>query len=180
MWRKEDANPQPSSTSSSTAANPVSTNTTNAAPYNAVPLSGKAAACISQGIRIKGEVTGSEDLFVDGQVEGKITLTSSALTVGPNATVKAEVQAKEVVLRGRVIGRVHATEKIQIWNTARVDGDLKAERIAVEEGAELHGSMEVGKAEASADTKSVKKAEAKSKDAGEQKASSGAAVAGAS
>ena len=151
------------------------------------PVTSKAAACVSQGIKIKGELTGSEDLFIDGQVEGSITLTNSVVTVGPNASVKAEIIAREVILRGRVQGRVSGSEKIQVWNTARVHGDMKSERIAVEEGAELHGTLEVGKAaDRPADapkSASAKKAEvgkASPSGSGEEKTSSGAAVAGAS
>lgn len=150
-----------------------------------LPVTPKAAACVSQGIKIKGELTGSEDLFIDGQVEGSIVLTNSVVTVGPNATVKAEINAREVVVRGRVQGKVTGSEKIQVWNTARIHGDMKAERIAIEEGAELHGTLEVGKVSAhSADSvKSARKSDTpKSSPAtsGEDKSSSGAAVAGAS
>ena len=111
----------------------------------ASPVTSKAAACVTQGIKIKGELTGAEDLFIDGQVEGSITLTNSIVTVGPNAKVKAEITAREVIVRGRVEGKVSGSEKIQVWNTARIQGDMKSERIAVEEGAELHGTLEVGK-----------------------------------
>lgn len=152
-----------------------------------LPSTSKAAACVSQGIKIKGELTGSEDLFVDGHVEGSITLTNSVVTVGPNATVKAEIIAREVVVRGRVDGKISGTEKIQVWNTARIHGDMKSERIAVEEGAELHGTMEVGKPVAcgtdfarGASAKKVDSSRTKETVSGEEKASSGAAVAGAS
>jgi len=57
---------------------------------------------LSQGIRIKGEITGSEDLFIDGNVEGKVTFSNAVLTVGPNASVKADINAREIVVRGRV------------------------------------------------------------------------------
>lgn len=149
------------------------------------PVTSKAAACVSQGIKIKGELTGSEDLFIDGQVEGSITLANSVVTVGPNASVKAEITAREVVVRGRVQGRISGSEKIQVWNTARIHGDMKSERIAVEEGAELHGTLEVGKpgdrfAE-TAKSASAKKADGKASTTGsEEKTSSGAAAAGAS
>jgi cytoskeletal protein CcmA (bactofilin family) len=161
--------------------------TTNPRDFAGVPpVTSKAAACVSQGIKIKGELTGSEDLFIDGQVEGSILLSNSVVTVGPNASVKAEITAREVVLRGRVQGKITGSEKIQVWNTARIHGDMKSERIAVEEGAELHGSLEVGKAtDRFAET--AKSASAKKADSGktgptvgEEKSSSGAAVAGAS
>src|SRR5208282_5679314 len=98
------------------------------------PVTSKAAACVTQGIRIKGELSGSEDLFIDGQIDGSINFPNSIVTVGPNAKVKAEITAREVVVRGRVEGRISGSEKIQVWNSARIQGDMKSERIAVEEG----------------------------------------------
>ena len=152
---------------------------------SAVPnVSGKASACVSQGIKIKGELTGSEDLFIDGTVDGKIHLVNSVLTVGPNATVKAEIVSRELVVRGRTEGKLTASERIQIWHTAKVHGDLKAERISIEEGAELHGKLEAGKASSSvplAEHSSQGKKGDTKKDvaAGDQKTTSGAATAGA-
>jgi cytoskeletal protein CcmA (bactofilin family) len=183
MWRKEDGNPQASSEGSSGS---MHANTVHKTGSGAPPVSGKASACVSQGIKIKGEVTGSEDLFIDGIVDGKINLVNSILTVGPNATVKAEISSRELVVRGRTEGKLTASERIQIWHTARVQGDLKAERISIEEGAEVHGKMEAGKASnvlSSADISSHnKKADAiKPKDSltGDSKSTSGAASAGA-
>jgi len=181
MWRKEDGNPQASPEASSGVANSA---TAGKSGSTAPPVSGKAAACVSQGIKIKGEVTGSEDLFIDGIIDGKINLANSILTVGPNATVKAEITSRELVIRGRMEGKLIATERIQIWSTARVQGDLKAERISIEEGAELHGKLEAGKISNSAplaDMVNQKKSDAnKPKDtAGDQKTASGAATAGA-
>jgi len=123
-------------------------------------------------------------LFVDGNVDGKITLGNATLTVGPNATVKAEISARDLVVRGRVEGKLTANEKIQIWNTARVAGDMKADRISVEEGAELHGKLEAGRpsknglGNAGAQTITAS-AESKDPGSGEEKAAPGAAVAGA-
>lgn len=147
MWRKEDGNPQASPEVSAGSMNPTTAGKSGSV---APPVSGRASACISQGIKIKGELTGSEDLFIDGIVDGKIQLANSVLTVGPNATVKAEISSRELVLRGRTEGRLTAAERIQIWNTARVQGDLKAERVSIEEGAEVRGKLEIGKATGSA------------------------------
>jgi cytoskeletal protein CcmA (bactofilin family) len=138
MWRKEDASPQASPEVSQPSGAKAGTSST--------ALSGKGAACISQGIRIKGEVAGTEDLFVDGVVDGKITLANSSLTVGPNGTARAEITAREIVLRGVAEGKFTAEERIQIWHTAKVQGDLRSERISIEDGAELRGKVEAGKA----------------------------------
>jgi cytoskeletal protein CcmA (bactofilin family) len=178
MWRKEDGSPQPPEAIGPTGGK-------SGAP--GTPVSSKAAACVSQGIRIKGELTGSEDLFIDGIVDGKVTLSNSTLTVGPNATVKAEIIAKELVVRGRAEGKFTASERVQIWHTARVEGDIKSERISIEEGAEMRGKLEAGKpataiSSMGASSHTGKKSDLnKSKDtgSGDEKATSGAASAGA-
>lgn len=106
----------------------------------------RAAACISQGIRIKGEVTGTEDLFVDGLVEGKLNLTAnSCLTVGPNGNVKADLIAREIIVRGRVEGKVIARDKLQIGSTGQITGEVQTDRLAIEDGALLRGKVEAGK-----------------------------------
>jgi cytoskeletal protein CcmA (bactofilin family) len=174
MWRKEDGNPQ----------SDVSYGPKSAAAGSGPVVSGKAAACVSQGIKIKGELTGSEDLFIDGFVDGKVNLSNSVLTVGPNATVKAEITARELVVRGRAEGKFTASERVQIWHTARVQGDIKAERISIEEGAELHGKLEAGKPITSVNSEAsqqAKKAEASRPNsrATEEKGATGAATAGA-
>jgi cytoskeletal protein CcmA (bactofilin family) len=171
MWRKEDGNPQsPEASTPGVAGKSASPST---------PVSGKAPACVSQGIKIKGELTGSEDLFIDGTVDGKITLTNSSLTVGPNAVVKAEIVARELVVRGRAEGKFTASERVQIWHTARVEGDIKSERVSIEEGAQVQGKLEVGKPGAFTDSsaQSGKKSEGnktKEAHAGNAKSTSGA------
>ncbi|MHB8499422.1 MAG: bactofilin family protein [Candidatus Acidiferrales bacterium] len=111
----------------------------------AVPVTSGASACISQGIKIKGEVTGSEDLFVDGQVDGKLSLTNGSLTIGPNGHVKADVSAREVIVRGKVEGKVSARDKVQLWSTGQVIGEVQTDRLAIEDGAMLRGRVEAGK-----------------------------------
>jgi cytoskeletal protein CcmA (bactofilin family) len=146
MWRKEDGNPQASPEVSPQSAG-ISSNTKTGT--SATSTAGhKAPACISQGIKIKGEVTGTEDLFVDGRVDGKITIAQSAVTVGPNGVVKAEIVARELVFRGVAEGKFTAEERIQIWHTARVHGELKSQRISIEDGAELRGKVEAGSSSA--------------------------------
>src|SRR6201993_3262884 len=101
MWKKEDAKTEGVTGNSATPVNSATSSSSTTASTSSISsassASSRAAACISQGIRIKGEVTGSEDLFVDGMVEGKLSLTTnSCLTVGPNGHVKADVLAREV------------------------------------------------------------------------------------
>jgi cytoskeletal protein CcmA (bactofilin family) len=110
-----------------------------------MPISSRASACISQGIRIKGEITGSEDLFVDGPVEGKLNLANGSLTVGPNGNIKADVTAREVIVRGRVEGKIAGRERVQLWNTGHVIGEVQTQRLAIEDGAVLRGKVETGR-----------------------------------
>jgi len=156
MWRKDEVKPQgtPQPTAPANASFPPAS-TASAAPIvpaqstpaAALPVSPRAAACISQGIRIKGEITGKEDLFVDGTVEGKLDFGNASVTVGPNGKVKADISAREVIVRGEVDGKIEGTEKVQLWNSGRVIGEVRTERLAIEDGALLRGKVEAGKAQ---------------------------------
>lgn len=152
MWRKEDGSSQAPSAVSPSSRPPTGFEKPEIITSTPQPLSPRAPACVSQGIKIKGDVEGNEDLFVDGVIEGKISLTNATITVGPNGTVKAEISARDVVLRGAAQGKFTAAERLQIWHTARVEGELKAERISIEDGAELKGRVEAGKTPGSAKT----------------------------
>ena len=144
MWRKEDAKTQGVPDVSATPAGdsrPARTGSVTAEPS----VSPNAAACISQGIRIRGEVTGSEDLFVDGQVDGKLDIGGGIVTVGPNGRVKADISARELIVRGEVTGKVSARDRVQLWSTGRVQGEVQTGRLAIEDGAFLRGKVEAGK-----------------------------------
>jgi cytoskeletal protein CcmA (bactofilin family) len=147
VWKKEDSKIQGAPESSS-APGPVtptpSLSATRETP-GALPVSARATACISQGIRIKGEITGSEDLFVDGPVEGKLNLANGSLTIGPNGTVKADIFAREVIVRGSVEGKIAGRERVQLWSTGQVVGEVQTQRLAIEDGAVLRGKVEAGK-----------------------------------
>jgi cytoskeletal protein CcmA (bactofilin family) len=146
MWKKEDVKTQGVPENSTTTVPVVLSSTTSGAARDTdsgLPISSRAAACISHGIRIKGEVTGSEDLFIDGHLEGKLNLGNSILTVGPNGEIKADIYAREVVVRGRVDGKIVGREKIQLWSTGTVAGDLQTERLTIEDGAVLRGKVEI-------------------------------------
>ncbi len=107
-------------------------------------------ALIGKSVVIKGELSGSEDLYLDGQVEGSIELRDHSLTVGPNGVVKANVSAKGVIVQGKLEGSIIATDKVELRQTAVVTGDLATQRIAIEEGAFLKGKVDVQKEAAKA------------------------------
>src|SRR5438132_7377269 len=148
MWKKEDAKPEGVTGNSATPVNSATSSSpaTASTPSSSLATSSRAAACISQGIRIKGEVTGSEDLFVDGIVEGKLSLTTnSCLTVGPNGHVKADVSAREVIVRGKIEGKVTGRDRVQLWSTGQVTGEVQTDRLSIEDGALLRGRVEAGR-----------------------------------
>jgi cytoskeletal protein CcmA (bactofilin family) len=152
MWRKEEprASGAPEVAATPAAGIPQLGTTSNAASAtgSALPVSPRAAACVTQGIRIKGEITGKEDLFVDGTLEGKLDLGNASVTIGPNGKVKADISAREVIVRGHVDGKIEGTEKVQLWNSSRVSGEVKTERLAIEDGALLRGKVEAGRSRA--------------------------------
>src|SRR6202789_2724071 len=85
-------------------------------------------ANIGKSVVIKGELSGSEDLYVDGSVEGKIELRNHSLTVGPNGNVKADVSAKAVVVQGKLDGTVNASDRVELRKSAVVNGDVTTQR----------------------------------------------------
>jgi cytoskeletal protein CcmA (bactofilin family) len=99
-------------------------------------------AQLGRSVFVKGEITGSEDLTVDGQVDGRIHLPEHALTVGPNATVCADITAKVVMVFGSVLGTVAAHDKIEIRRSGSVEGNVSCARLVVQDGAILCGKIE--------------------------------------
>ena len=130
-------------------------------------------AHIGKSVVIKGELSGSEDLYVDGQVSGTIELRNNSLTIGPNGQVKADITAKNISVQGTVEGNVTATERVELRKSGVVTGDVFTRRIAIEEGAFLKGKVDLQK-----DGVQLPKSEAKPV-TGASSASSGAATASA-
>ena len=102
-------------------------------------------ANIGKSVMIKGEISGSEDLYIDGSIEGTIDLRDHSLTVGPNGKVKASIIAKAIVIQGKVDGSVSASDRLDLRKSAVVTGDVSTQRIAIEEGAFLKGKVDIQK-----------------------------------
>src|ERR1700730_4809807 len=98
---------------------------------------------IGKSVVIKGELNGSEDLTIEGHVEGTIQLKEHVLTIGPNGKIKAQVFAKAVIVLGEVVGNVTASEKVDIRDNGSVDGDIISPRVAIAEGAHFRGSVDM-------------------------------------
>ena len=101
---------------------------------------------IGKSVVIKGELNGSEDLTIEGHVEGTIQLRDHVLTIGPNGRIKAQVFAKSVIVLGEVTGNVTASDKVDIRDNGSVDGDIVAPRVAIAEGAHFRGSVDMQRA----------------------------------
>ncbi len=100
-------------------------------------------ATIGRSLVIKGEVIGSESLYIDGRIEGKISLPDNRVTIGRNGTVQANINAREVVVMGKVTGNIECTDRVDIRSEGVVTGDVSTMRISVEDGAVLKGGIEV-------------------------------------
>lgn len=101
------------------------------------------SARIGKSVTIRGEVKGSEDLIVDGHLEGTISLSESRLTIGPNANVAADVSARDVLIMGRVQGNVVASGRVELRAGCSVEGDIRALRLAIEDNAIFRGKVDL-------------------------------------
>ncbi len=105
-----------------------------------------APARIGKTIVISGEVKGSEDLIVDGRIEGTVNLSESRLTIGPSANVAADLSAKDVLIMGRVQGNVVASGRVELRAGCNLEGDIRALRLAVEDNAVFRGKVDLTQA----------------------------------
>src|ERR1700739_1484051 len=132
--------PMSSSTPSMSPAEPMPAS----APRNAT-LNSAEQATIGKSLVIKGEVTGSESLYIDGRVEGSINLAGNRVTVGRNGVVAANINAREIVVLGKVRGNVTASDRVDIRSDGSLTGDVVAARISIEDGAFFKGGIDIRK-----------------------------------
>lgn len=116
-------------------------------------------ANIGKSVVVKGELSGNEDLYIDGQVEGTIELREHNLTIGPNGRVQANITAKEVVLHGTLKGNVRAVDRVEIRKSGALIGDVVAARVMIEDGASIKGSVDIQKPAETARGSEPKKAD---------------------
>jgi cytoskeletal protein CcmA (bactofilin family) len=114
-----------------------------AAAAPAVPTGEQAT--IGKSLIVKGEVSGSESLYIDGKVEGAINLPGNRVTVGRNGQVAANITAREVVVLGKVRGNIHASDRVDIRSEGSLTGDVAAARISIEDGAYFKGGIDIRK-----------------------------------
>src|ERR1700733_8996264 len=137
----------------------------SAAPRPAVAASTADQATIGKSLVIKGEVTGSESLYIDGRVEGSINLAGNRVTVGRNGVVSANINAREIVVLGKVKGNLTASDRVDIRSDGSLTGDVVAARISIEDGAFFKGGIDIRKAGQKPNGEEVKSATASSTEA---------------
>ena len=138
MWKRDEA-PKPASGQPAQPAVPGASVPRVEASHHME----KDIVNIGKSVVIKGELNGSEDLTVEGHVEGTIQLRDHVLTIGPNGRIKAQVFAKAVIVLGEVTGNVTASDKVDIRDNGSVDGDIISPRVAIAEGAHFRGSVDM-------------------------------------
>lgn len=107
-------------------------------------------AHIGKAVLIKGELSGSEDLYLDGEVEGTIELDHNSLTVGPNAKIRAHIHAREVIIHGKVDGNVQGVDRVELRRSAVLVGDISTQRVSIEDGAYFKGTIDIKRDEKAA------------------------------
>lgn len=141
MWRKDE--PQAASLREQTKPIPVNkpqTLSPDPATSAATPsINSAQPGCLTRLLVVKGEITGQDDLVIDGEVHGKIRLTGGKLTIGPEGRVTADIEAPEIVVRGEVKGNIKGRDRVQVSATGKVGGEITTKSIAIDEGAQVHG-----------------------------------------
>lgn len=155
MWKPSNA-PQPGQPQTDPVrppSTPVNSTSTNVSPSPepvrtagaANPVNSADQATIGKSLVIKGEVSGSESLYIDGRVEGSINLAGNRVTVGRNGQVAANISAREIVVLGKVRGNLNASDRVDIRNEGSLTGDVVAQRISIEDGAFFKGGIDIRK-----------------------------------
>jgi len=150
MLHSSDNAPKPQYTPSTLNPAPVKTMT---APID--------QATIGRSVVIKGEVTGSESLYIDGRIEGTVTFADNRVTVGRNGVVVANISAREVVIMGKVTGNIECSDRVDIRSEGSLTGDVVSQRISIEDGAMLKGAVQVKSTEVRGDSKALSAAAGK-------------------
>jgi len=153
MWSKQQTVAEPP------AVSPSPTPASPAVPFNALSSSrlgsssARGAARLGSSIQIKGQITGNEPLQIDGIVDGPISLEGHELTVGPEAQLKSEIAAGDVIAYGKVVGNIQARGRVDIKKDGSIVGDISSARISIEDGAHFKGRIEIDPAKSQSSTR---------------------------
>jgi len=159
MWKstrkdEEYLTPAPEQTAPKTMQPTTSQSPGPAEPLRSEALRAGNVATIGKSVVVKGELSGSDDLYIDGEVEGSISLRGQSLTVGPNGRVRANIEARNVIVHGHVDGNLRASDRVDLRNSAALTGDISTARISIEDGAYFKGTIDIQKSEPAPRTES--------------------------
>ena len=143
MWKPSQSEPSVPASGQEPQRPTPSVPSVESASRSAAPAGDQAV--ISKGLFVKGEISGTESLYIDGKVEGAINLPGNRVTIGRNGQVHANIQAREVVVLGKVKGNIHATDRVDIRADGSLTGDVIAQRISIEDGAFFKGGIDIRK-----------------------------------
>jgi cytoskeletal protein CcmA (bactofilin family) len=160
MWRKPEEAKPAAPAAEVPAQTPAPSSTAAAPPPRTEPVVRSVAGLTAEVVQpsggiitstllIKGEIRGSEDLYIDGEVQGTIHLSSGRVTVGPHGKIAADVDAREIIVRGKVTGALRGRDRVEIGSTGEVRGDIATQRIAIGEGAQMHSKVEITRGDGS-------------------------------
>lgn len=159
MWRKpEDAKPatSPSPVAEVPAAAPKPEPVRSVAGLTAEVVQ-PSGGVVTSSLVIKGEIRGREDLYIDGEVQGSIHLADGRVTVGPHGKISANVDAREIIIRGIVKGSLNGRDRVEVGRTGDIRGDITTMRFAIEEGAQIHSKVEITRKDDSRNSRSHEK-----------------------
>lgn len=159
MWRKEDTKPAaphadvPSTPAPTQASVPAAAPRVEPTVRTVAGLTAEvvqpSGGIVTSTLLIKGEVRGNDDLYIDGEVQGTIHLTNGRVTVGPHGKISANVDAREILVRGKVTGALRGRDRVEIGSSGEVHGDIATSKIAIAEGAQIHSKVEITRADTS-------------------------------
>lgn len=143
MWTKQQPQSEPSAPPQAAKPSVVAFSNPPAPAPSLGSSPARSSARLGSSLQIKGHITGTEDLQIDGKVDGPISLRGHALTVGAAAQLTSEIHAREIVVYGKVVGNVHARDRVDVKTDGSVIGDISTARISIEDGAHFKGRIEI-------------------------------------
>jgi len=141
MWTKQQAQTESSAPPQAAKPSVVAFNSPSTPTLGSSPA--RSCARLGSSLQIKGQITGTEDLQIDGKVDGPISLRGHELTVGSSAQRTSEIHARQVIVYGKVIGNLHARDRVDVISDGSVIGDISTARISIEDGAQFKGRIEI-------------------------------------
>src|SRR3984957_19764104 len=163
MWRKPEDSKPAAPGADNTAPTPAAAQAPRVEPVvrSVAGLTAEvvqpSGGIITSTLLIKGEIRGSEDLYIDGEVQGTIHLSNGRVTVGPHGKISADVDAREIIVRGIVTGALRGRDRVEIGSTGEVRGNIATSRIAIGEGAQIHSKVEITREDSAQNTRTAAK-----------------------